>query len=152
MSRGGGDFLEKDGEQPQLSLAEPLSGLFLTAFVCYPILYEKTELAKARVAFCFRNTSLESTHTGIAPVSNTGDCSDVFILDANGNKIPWGKASRISQAEMAELMRTAVDRVYAVLSHEGDSEFEEQFLNNALKFTRKWDEPSVALYPDTVPR
>jgi len=102
---------------------------------------KKTELAKVIVAFCFRNTSLEDIHAGIPPVSNTGDFSDVFVIDANGNKIPWKRVSRISQEEMEELMRTAVDRVYAVLSHEGDAEFEERVLNHALKFTRKWDEP-----------
>jgi len=104
---------------------------------------KKSELAKAIVAYCFRNASIESIHAGIAPVSNTGDFSDVFVVDANGNKIPWVKASRISQEEMKELMQTAVNRVYAVLSREGDAEFEERVLNHALVFTRSWDEPKT---------
>jgi hypothetical protein len=33
-------------------------------------------------------------------VSHTGDGSDVFVVDADGNKIPWNKVSRISQEEM----------------------------------------------------
>jgi hypothetical protein len=102
---------------------------------------KKTELAKAITAFCFRNTSIENIHAGISPVSSTGDFSDVFIVDANGNKIPWNEASRISQAEMKELMQTAVNRVYAVLSHEGDTGFEETILSYALTFTHEWDEP-----------
>ena len=102
---------------------------------------KKTDLAKAITAFCFRNTSIEGIHAGVSPVSNTGDFSDVFIVDANGNRIPWNEASRISQAEMKELMQTAVNRVYAVLKHDGDEEFEKNVLDYALKFTREWDEP-----------
>lgn len=102
---------------------------------------DKAELAKAIVAYAFRNGPLENTHTGITPVSHTGDFSDVVIVDAAGNKIPWNKASRISQAEMKAMMQTAVNRVYAVLSHDGDAKFEEEVLNHALKYTRAWDDP-----------
>ena len=103
---------------------------------------KKTDLAKAITAFCFRNTkAIESIHAGVSPVSNTGDYSDVFIVDAEGNRIPWNEASRITQAEMKALMQTAVNRVYAVLEHEGDAEFEEKVVNYSLSFTRGWDEP-----------
>ena len=102
---------------------------------------KKTDLAKAIVAYCFRNTNIEDIHAGISPVSKTGDFSDVFVVDATGNKIPWNEVSRISQAEMKELMQTAVNRVYEVLEHEGDEAFEEKVLEYALMFTRGWDEP-----------
>ncbi len=103
---------------------------------------KKTDLAKAIVAYCFRNTtSIEEIHAGITPVSKAGDYSDVFIIDAAGNKIPWNAASRVSQAEMKALMQTAVNRVYAVLKKEGDAEFEREVLGYALEYTRGWDEP-----------
>ncbi len=103
---------------------------------------KKTDLAKAIVAYSFRNTSaIENIHSGIAPVSRADDCADVFIVDAAGNKIPWNKASRISQDEMKALMQEAVNRIYAVLSHEGDAEFEKEVLGYALELTRGWDEP-----------
>lgn len=103
---------------------------------------KKTELAKAITAFCFRNTdTLEGLHAGVLPVSNTGDFSDVFVIDGNGNKIPWNEVGRISDDEMKALMQTAVNRVYAVLSHEGDARFEESILHYALVFTHGWDEP-----------
>lgn len=102
---------------------------------------KKTDLAKAIVAYAFRNTSIDNIHAGSVPVSNTGDFSDVIVTDANGREIPWNRVSRISQEEMKELMQTAVNRVYAVLSHEDDKEFEESVLGHALKFTRGWDEP-----------
>ena len=38
---------------------------------------------------CFRNTVIEDFHGGIAPVSHTGDFSDVVVIDANGRRIPW---------------------------------------------------------------
>ena len=99
-------------------------------------------MAKAVVAYSFRNTSaIEGLHAGIPPVSHTGDFSDVVVVDAAGNKIPWNKASRISQAEMKAMMQTAVNRVYAVLTHDGDAEFEKDVLAHALKYALAWDEP-----------
>ena len=104
---------------------------------------KKSELAKAIVAHCFRNTILEDIHAGAVPVSTAGDYSDVFVVDANGNKILWNEVSRISQAEMKELMQTAVNRVHSVLSHEGNAGFEERVLNHALLSTLKWDKPKI---------
>lgn len=104
---------------------------------------KKTELAKAIVAYSFRNGPIEDIHAGRGLVSNTGDFSDVVVVDAAGNKIPWNKVSRISQEEMKELMQTAVNRVYAVLSHKGDDGFQKNVVEFALTYTRKWDEPST---------
>ena len=104
---------------------------------------KETDRAKAIAAFCFRNTSeIESVHAGITPVSVAGDFSDVFVVDAAGNKIPWNAASRISQDEMKAMMQAAVDRVYAVLSNLDNKEFEESVLGHAAKFTTGWDDPS----------
>ena len=103
---------------------------------------KETDRAKAIAAFCFRNTNeIESVHAGISPVSVAGDFSDVFVVDAAGNKIPWNAASRISQDEMKSMMQIAVDRVYAVLMHEGEEEFEKDVLAQALQYTLSWDDP-----------
>ena len=102
---------------------------------------KKTDLAKAIVVYSFRNGPIEHIHAGAVPVSNTGDFSDVFVVDANGRKIPWNEASRISQEEMKKIMQTAVNRVYAILEHEGDAKFEERVLEDSLIFARRWDEP-----------
>jgi len=101
----------------------------------------KSELAKAIVVYSFRNTSLEDIHAGLSPVSNTGDFSDVFVIDANGNKIPWPLVSRISQEEMKLLMQTAVNRVYAVLRKEDVGDLEGWALAYARSMAGKWDEP-----------
>jgi hypothetical protein len=103
---------------------------------------KKSELAKAIVAYCFRNTSLEDIHAGASPVSNTGDFSDVFVIDATGRKIPWNEVGRISDAEMKLLMQTAVNRVYAVLSRE-DADRDDWALAYARSMAGKWDEPQA---------
>ena len=102
---------------------------------------EKTELAKAIVAYCFRNTSLEDIHAGKSPVSHTGDFSDVLVVDANGRKIPWNKVGRISDAEIKQLMQTAVNRVYAVLRKEDEGDLEDWALSYARSMAGKWDDP-----------
>ncbi|MDL2279169.1 hypothetical protein LJC15_00700, partial [Desulfovibrio sp. OttesenSCG-928-G11] len=104
-------------------------------------LMDKKDLAKAIVAYAFRNGPLENIHAGAVPVSKTGDFSDVTVVDAAGNRLPWNDVSRISQAEMKAMMQTAVNRVYAALAHEGDAEFEKDVLAHALKLARGWDEP-----------
>lgn len=102
---------------------------------------DKEELAKAIVAYAFRNGPLENIHAGRGPVSHTGDFSDVTVVDAAGNRLPWNDVSRVSQAEMKAMMQTAVNRVYAALAHEGDAEFEKDVLAHALKYTLAWDKP-----------
>jgi hypothetical protein len=54
---------------------------------------------------CVRNTRLETLHAGPAPVTRTGDNSDVFVLGADGRRIPWTEVSRIDDEAMRHLMR-----------------------------------------------
>jgi hypothetical protein len=71
--------------------------------------------AKSLVETCVRNSKLEDLHAGITPASETGDFSDVKVVTPYG-EIPWSKLSRISEAEMKELMIEIVNRVYTFLS------------------------------------
>lgn len=41
----------------------------------------------AKAMACIRNTMLEELHPGLAPVTKTGDYSDVFVVDADGNTL-----------------------------------------------------------------
>ena len=70
------------------------------------------KLAKTMAMLCVRNTQLETLHAGPAPVTRTGDYSDVFVLDADGRRIPWTEVSHISDDEMRDLMRDIVNRLY----------------------------------------
>ena len=57
-------------------------------------------LAKGMAIMCFRDTVIENFHGGIAPVSHTGDFSDVVVIDANGRRIPWPEVAHIEPDEM----------------------------------------------------
>ena len=70
------------------------------------------KLAKTMAMLCVRNTHLETIHAGKLPVTRTGDWSDVTVVDADGNRIPWTDVSHISDDEMQDLMRNIVNRLY----------------------------------------
>jgi hypothetical protein len=48
-------------------------------------------------------------HAGTYPVSSAGDYSDVKVVSPHG-EVPWKGLSRLSNAEMKELMIDVVDR------------------------------------------
>ena len=98
--------------------------------------------AKGMAVMCFRNTPIEDFHDRTAPVSRTGDFSDVVVIDANGRRIPWREVSHISQDEMRDLMRKVVNRLYTCHLHTGDPDFF-GILSWAAAEARAWDEPEL---------
>ena len=80
-------------------------------------------ISKSMAVMCVRNTTLEDIHTGIEPVSHTGDFSDVVVIDANGRRIPWPEVSRIGNDEMGNLMRQVVNRLYTFQAKAHDLHF-----------------------------
>ncbi len=48
-------------------------------------------LSKIMAMICIRDTRLEDLHAGVQPVTLTGDYSDVSVVDAAGQTIPWRK-------------------------------------------------------------
>lgn len=99
-------------------------------------------LAKAMAMVCVRNTMLENIHAGRMPVTNTGDFSDVFVIDGDGNQIPWNELSRIDDDEMRDLMRQVVNRLYTFQIRFGEPEFR-AFADRWLGAAHKWDEPEL---------
>lgn len=97
-------------------------------------------LAKAMAMICVRNTRLENLHAGKVPVTKTGDFTDVFVVDAEGNRIPWTEVSRLDDDEMRDLMRQVVNRLYTFQIRFADPEFRD-FIDRWLGVARKWDEP-----------
>jgi len=100
------------------------------------------DLEKTLASMCVRNTELEDIHAGIGITTKIGDYSDVTIIDADGNKIPWNKASRINDDEMKILMKRVVNRLFTFLIQSEDDRFE----NNIDYYSRmaaKWDEPEI---------
>ena len=99
-------------------------------------------LAKGMAMMCFRNTILEDFHSGISPVSHTGDFSDVVVIDANGRRIPWPEVAHIEPDEMRDLMREVVNGLYTCHLKAGDPDFF-GMLDWAVREAWKWDEPEL---------
>lgn len=98
------------------------------------------QLAKAMAMICVRNTMLEDLHAGPVPVTRKGDFSDVFVVDADGNRIPWTDVSRLDDNEMRDLMRQVVNKLYTFQLCFAEPEFQ-AVVNRWLGEARKWDEP-----------
>lgn len=98
------------------------------------------QLAKAMAMICVRNTMLENIHAGRGLVTKAGDYSDVFVVDAEGNRVPWTEASRIDDDEMRDLMRQVVNRLYTFQVCFSEPGFQ-AMVNRWLGAARKWDEP-----------
>lgn len=82
--------------------------------------------AKALVALAFRNGPIESVHAGKTCPTCRGKA----------------KYSHISQSEMRQIMKTAVDRVYTFLVvKERDSKEYDALLSLGERYTTAWDDP-----------
>lgn len=103
------------------------------------------QLARVMAVACVRNTQLETLHAGLTPVSQTGDGSDVVVVDAAGRRIPWSEVSRIDDDEMRALMREIVDRLYTFHLRIDDPAFRTE-IDRWAAMTAKWDAPK----PDPV--
>jgi hypothetical protein len=100
------------------------------------------KLARILAMLCVRNTQLETLHAGPAPVTRTGDYSDVFVLDADGRRIPWTEVSRINDIEMRDLMRDIVNRLYTFHLKADDPTLQAQ-IERWIGVASKWDEPNI---------
>lgn len=99
-------------------------------------------LAKVMAMMCVRNTKLENLHAGLVPVTKTGDYSDVVVVDADGRKIPWPEVSHIDDAQMRELMKEIVNRLYTFHMRIDDPEFH-AWVDRWAAVAEKWDEPEL---------
>ena len=103
------------------------------------------QLARLMAVICVRNSRLEDLHAGRVPVSRTGDGSDIFVQDAEGNRIPWSEVSRIDDDEMRALMREIVDRLYTFHLRIDDPLFRAEIERWAAA-TAHWEAPK----PDPI--
>ena len=83
-------------------------------------------LVRTMAMQCVRNTALEDIHAGPAPVTRTGDYSDVTVVDAEGRRIPWQEVSHFGDDAMRALMREIVDNLYTFMLLAGKPGFLEQ--------------------------
>lgn len=102
------------------------------------------KLAKIMAMLCVRNTQLETLHAGLSPVTRTGDYSDVFVVDADGRRIPWSEVSRIDDAELRQLMQEIVNRLYT-FHLEADDPKLQATIERWMGAASRWDEPEIDL-------
>ena len=99
-------------------------------------------LARIMAMLCVRNTQLETLHSGLGPITRTGDYSDVFVVDADGRRIPWSEVSRIDDAEMRQLMQEIVNRLYTFHLEANDPKLQAT-IERWMDAATKWDEPEI---------
>lgn len=75
----------------------------------------RKRLAKFLALHCFRNTELENLHSGMVPISQSGDYSDVRVITPVG-EIAWTKLSRFDNNEMKALMIDVGNHCYRFLT------------------------------------
>lgn len=97
-------------------------------------------MAKTLAMMCVRNTGLETLHAGVVPVTQTGDYSDVRVIDADGREIAWNDASHLDDDQMRALMKEIVNRVYTFYISIDDEEFRDR-IDRWAWLTDCWDEP-----------
>ena len=74
-----------------------------------------TRAAKLMALMCVADSKLGKHGEGRAPVTRTGDYSDVMVVDADGRLIPWPRVARLDADEMRTTMREIADRLYTYL-------------------------------------
>ena len=99
-------------------------------------------IIRTMALLCVCNTMLEGIHAGIVPVTRTGDYSDVTVIDADGNRIPWNRVSHFDDDIMRDLMRPVVNRL-CTFHHRLD---EPGFLDEIgiwIREASRWDNPRI---------
>lgn len=99
-------------------------------------------LAKIMAMMCVRNSKLEDLHAGPVPTTHTGDYSDVFVVDADGRRIPWSDVSRIDDDEMRALMRDIVNRLYTFHLCADEAGLQAE-VTRWMTVASRWDEPTI---------
>ncbi|MBF0263340.1 MAG: hypothetical protein HQL97_16050 [Magnetococcales bacterium] len=100
------------------------------------------QLAKMMAMLCVRNTRLEDLHAGLVPSSRTGDFSDVRVIDADGNEIPWPVVSHLDDEGMKALMKQIVNRLYTFHMKAEDPDFQ-RMVDRWAPVVARWDEPEI---------
>ena len=91
---------------------------------------------------CVRQSMLETLHRGLTPVTRTGDYSDVVVIDAEGQRIPWPEVSRFDENEMRDLMREIVNKLYTFFIKAEDPDFR-AWANFVRPQSYHWDRPKI---------
>lgn len=106
----------------------PVGKLLVNTSIMHTDRRQLAREAKAIVALAFRNGPIENIHAGRPCPTCTGQTG----------------YSRITDAEMKLVMKSAVDRVYALLTLKDENpEQYESRIQFGERYTRSWDEPRM---------
>jgi len=83
------------------------------------------KLAKTMAMLCVRNTHLETIHAGRTPITKTGDYSDVFVVDADGLRIPWMEVSHINERVSDLLCMTDLAHASQTKEHDNNDDIKQ---------------------------
>ncbi|MDE0103317.1 MAG: hypothetical protein OXN89_13140 [Bryobacterales bacterium] len=72
-------------------------------------------MAKMMGLMCVADSKLGKLTEGQSPITRTGDYSDVVVVDADGQIIPWQRVARFDATEMDGTMREIVNKLYTFL-------------------------------------
>lgn len=99
------------------------------------------QLSKSLAMVCFRNV-LEPYHLGTAPITQTGDYTDVKVTDASGRELSWHEVSKIDDEQMKEIVKAAVNRLYTWFLMADDLSGNEH-LQRWITAAQRYDEPEL---------
>jgi hypothetical protein len=98
------------------------------------------DMANIITTWAYRNSSIESLHSGTFPTSKVGDFSDVKVVSPFG-EIPWNSLSRISDEEMKKLNKEIHNRIYTFLHQIFIKN--DPFSIGRLSVSSEWEEPTI---------
>lgn len=100
-------------------------------------------MAKALAFLCLDEHLKQPLHNGKKPLSKTGDYTDVFITDAEGRRIIWCQACRVSALEKTRMVEDVVTGIYDFLLNV-ETEGYARRLEEAYKASKDWNEPRLS--------
>lgn len=99
-------------------------------------------MAKALAFLCLNEHFKQPLHNGKQPLSKTGDYTDVFITDADGRRIIWCQACRVSAVEKTMIIEDVVSGIYDFLLNMESDAFGRR-LEEAYKASKDWKGPRL---------
>lgn len=101
------------------------------------------KMAKALAFMCLNDHFKLPLHSGLSPVSHTGDYTDVIITDAKGRKLVWSQVCRVSYPEREKMMQDVADGIYDFLLNVETEAFARR-LEDAYRASTHWKEADAS--------
>lgn len=104
------------------------------------------KMAKALAFLCLNEHFKLPLHNGDNPVSKTGDYTDVFITDAEGNQMIWCQTCRVSYHEREMMVEDVANGIYDFLLNIETDSYARR-LEDAYRASVHWKESGYKRKP-----